>query len=176
MSHTLSPREKKLAWIVGTAAFIFTNYLVIEWAWRQHDQLQASIVSQKKQLLLIESLFGNSDFWNKRESWLQSQQPHLDNPDTAAVQLLDLVKAVAKGQEVLVENPVIRVPERQPEYISVSVEVETKSTWAPLVHFLYELQRGAQFIAVESANLKIDPTDPTQVRGRFRIARWYASR
>jgi hypothetical protein len=176
MNRSMSPRERKLAWLVGSAAFIFGNYVLLESASTAYGQLQASIASQKKQLRLIDSLSSDSAFWEKREAWLHAQQPRLENPESAAVQLLDQIKSVARNHEVLVENPVIRVAERQPEYISISVEVETKSTWPPLIKFLHELQRGQQFIAVESANLKIDAADPTQMRGRFRIARWYATR
>ena len=176
MKRTLTTREKRLAWFVGGVAFLFGNYYFIERAWTAHSELQSSIAAQKKQLRLIESLSGDAAFWEKREAWLQTQQPRLGNPDTAAVQLLDQIKVAAKNHEVLVENPVIRTADRQPEYISISVEVETKSPWLPLIKFLHELQRGSQFVAVETANLKIDATDPTQMRGRFRVARWYSPR
>ena len=43
-----------------------------------------------------------------------------------------------------------------------------------LIAFLHDLQAPGQFVALETANLKIDATDPTQLRGRFKIARWYA--
>jgi hypothetical protein len=56
----------------------------------------------------------------------------------------------------------------------VAIDIETKSPWSPLIAFLHELQTPGQFVALENANLKIDATDPTQLRGRFKIARWYA--
>ncbi len=176
MSRTLSTREKRLAIFVGGIVFLFGNYLLIESAWSGFGQIHNEIAAQKKQIRLMESLNGEAAFWEQRDTWLQAQQPHLDNPDTAAVQLLDQIKALAKKYEVLLENPAIRMSERQPEYVSVSVEVETKSPWTPLVRFMHELQSGGQFIAVESANLKIDSADATQMRGNFRIARWYSPR
>ena len=176
MKHRLSSREQKLSVIVGGIVFLFVNYLLIEWGWTTHTRLQAAIAGQKKQLRLISSATGDLASWEKRDAWLQAQQPRLENADTAAVQLLDQIKVVAKNHAVLLENPAIRVSERQPEYVSVSVEIETKSPWTPLIKFLHELQSSGQFVAVESANLKVDASDATQMRGRFRIARWYAPR
>lgn len=40
--------------------------------------------------------------------------------------------------------------------------------------FLYEMQAPERFIVFESANLQIDQDDKTQIRGKFRIAKWYA--
>src|SRR5258708_137993 len=109
MSRSLSTREMRLAWIVGGVAFIFCNYFLLDGAWTTYSRLQTSIAAQKKQLRLVDSLSGDSALWEKRDAWLQAQQPRLENPDTAAVQLLDQIKAAARNHEVLVENPVIRV-------------------------------------------------------------------
>jgi hypothetical protein len=119
-------------------------------------------------------MLGQDVLWAQREQWLQAKQPRLENPDTAGVQLLDSVRELARRHTVLLENAAIRTPEHRPNCTSVALEVETKSPWSPLVEFLQELQTPEQFVALESVNLKIDPADATQVRGRFKIARWYA--
>ena len=90
------------------------------------------------------------------------------------MQLFDFVKELARRHTVLLENPTMHPPEPRPNCISVALEIETKSGWAPLVEFLEELQTPEHFVALESANLKVDPADATQVHGRFKIARWYA--
>ena len=57
---------------------------------------------------------------------------------------------------------------------AVSATFETKSDWGALVHFLYDVQRPEAFTVFEQANLMIDASDPTVMRGRFKIAKWFA--
>jgi hypothetical protein len=174
MSRTLSRREKTLAAIVAAVVFVFANFFLLDWCWKSVAKGRTEIVTKRKQLAALESLSEQRDFWEQRSAWLTAKQPKLASSDDAAVQLLNKIKDLARKHEVLLERPSIRVAERQPEYVSISVEVETKSAWKPLIGFLRELQSPEQFIAVESASLKIDTADATQMRGRFRIAQWYA--
>ena len=51
---------------------------------------------------------------------------------------------------------------------------ETKSGWVPLVHFFYDAERPEAFIVFETVNLMVDSGDPTVMRGRFKIAKWFA--
>jgi hypothetical protein len=37
------------------------------------------------------------------------------------------------------------------------------------------VQKPEAFIVFENANLMIDSSDPTVMRGRFKIAKWFAS-
>lgn len=176
MIRPLSPREKRLAWVVGTIAFLFLNYLLIDTAVQAHHRLQTDLGRKSKQLRLARQLSADLDFWAQRDQWLQTAQPRLENADSAGVQLLNRVTEIAKKHAVLLENPALRPADPQPAYQSVAIEVETKSAWKPLIAFLREMQGPDQFITMEAANFKIDASDPTQMRGRFKIARWYAPR
>ena len=176
MSRTLSSREKWLAIVVGGALFVFANVFLIERFMQRGARLRADIAAKTKQLQHMQSLTEDLAFSEQRDTWLQARQPKLTNPDTAGVQMLNQIKELAKQHSVLLENPAIRLPDRQASYVSISVEVETKSSWKPLIAFLHDLQNPEQFIAVESANLKIDDADATKMHGRFKIARWYAPR
>src|SRR4029453_15261384 len=75
---------------------------------------------------------------------------------------------------ILVENPAIGSGETTPYHQTVYASIETKSPWPPLVHFLYDVQRPDAFIVFENVNLAIDGSDPTMMRGKFKIARWFA--
>jgi tRNA A37 N6-isopentenylltransferase MiaA len=174
MSRTLSSREKILATIVAAVVLIGGTYLLLESYASKRSALQAKIASGKKQLRSLHDMVSQSALWEQREQWLQAKQPHMENADTAGVQLLDEVRELARRHSVLLENPTIRTPDHRPECIAVALEIETKSPWSPLVEFLQELQTPEKFVALESANLKVDPADATQVHGRFKIARWYA--
>ena len=64
--------------------------------------------------------------------------------------------------------------ETTPSHQTVSATFETKSDWPPLVHFLYDVQRPEDFTVFEQVNLMVDANDPTVMRGRFKIAKWFA--
>jgi hypothetical protein len=42
------------------------------------------------------------------------------------------------------------------------------------VRFLHDVQQPEGFVVFESVNLQIEPSDPTMMRGKFKIARWFA--
>lgn len=172
----LSRREKGLAIAVTSVVFVFANVFLIDRFWQYSARLRTEIATRTKQLQHMETLTEDLAFSEQREDWLRAKQPRLENPDTAGVQLLNKIKELASQHAVLLENPAIRLPDRQAEYVAVSIEVETKSSWKPLIAFLHDLQNPEQFIVLESANLKIDDTDQTRMHGRFKIARWFAPR
>lgn len=174
MMRSMSSREKRLAAIVGAMVVIGATFLLADGYFRNRAQLQTEIASRTKQLRLARGLAAESGFWEQRDAWVRARQPVLTDSDQAGVQLLDRVKDLAQKHSVTLENQALRPAERQPAYTSVAVEVETKCAWPELVAFLHELQSPEEFIALENANLKIDAADPTQMRGRFKIARWFA--
>lgn len=175
MSRTLSSREKILGILVATIIGIGGTLVLIQSYTGERANLSARIASQKRQLHSMHELLGQSEMWTQREQWLKAKQPRLENSDTAGVQLLEAVREMARRHAVLIDNTTIRTPEPRPNCISVGLDIETKSPWASIVGLLEELQTPNQFIALESANLKVDPNDATQVRGHFKIARWYAA-
>ena len=174
MIRQMSQREKMLAAIVAAALFLFLNFLLVDFFLKSRSRTQASAAAKSRQLKSMQTLTADKALWETREAWVKEKQPVLGNADSAGVQLLDQVKETAKKHTVLLDSPVIRVPNPRPEYTSISVDVETKSSWKALIAFLSEMQKPEQFTVFESANLKIDPNDATQMRGKFRIARWYA--
>jgi hypothetical protein len=168
----MSQRERGLATVVILIVFLGGNYLLIDSFLKSKGDVTREIATKARQLKAMRTLVENRDFWAKRDQWVSGTQPKIT--DDAGVKLLDRIKAIAQQNTIVLENPNIRAPEPQPTHTSVTVEIETKSGWSPLVNFLHELQAPTEFIALENANLKIDPTDPTQIRGRFKISRWYA--
>ena len=108
--------------------------------------------------------------------WLVAHQPKIENEATAGVQLLNQVQELAKKFGVTIEQPAIGNPERQPRYTSVAVTVDTKSPWKALHDFLGAVQGPEQFVVLESSRLNVDPSDQTQMRGHFRIAKWFAGK
>jgi hypothetical protein len=84
------------------------------------------------------------------------------------------MKEVAGKHNVLIEKPAIGAGDATSDHQSVFASFETKSPWPPLVRFLYDVQKPESFVVFESVQLQIDSADPTMMRGRFKIARWFA--
>lgn len=176
MSRPLTSRERTLSILVGSVAFLFVTFFVADYFLKTKARLDAGLAVKTGVLRKVQRLSAEKALYEQRDAWLREKQPKLANEERASGQLLDQVKELAKKHSVLLENPVIRPAVRKPElpYIAIGLEIETKSPWAALIAFLGELQTPEQFIALDSANLKIDGADPTQMRGKFKIARWYA--
>ena len=154
--------------------FVFANLMVFSSFKKKHGQVAADVAARKVELQSIKEILAQRDLWAQRDAWITAKQPKLENRDRAGVALLEEIKQAAKASNVLLESPELGAMATQPEYQSVSVGVQTKSSWAALIAFLNTLQQPEQFVVFESANLKIDTGDATQMRGRFRIAKWYA--
>jgi hypothetical protein len=174
MTYRLNAREKVMAFIVGGALLFILNLFVLRFFFGTQAQLSRDQQRLEGQLRAMRNLLANTALWEERDAWLRSTQPVLENEARAGSDLLTQVQELSKKHTVIVEQPAIANPDRHPEYTAVSVSVETKSTWKSLIQFLHALQGPDQFVVLESAELKIDPQDQTQMRGRFKIAKWFA--
>lgn len=170
----LTPRERKLALGVGVVAAIFLNVYIIDYFTTRHAQLRKDIAARTKQLENIRTLTAERAVWEQRSTWLDTTRPKTENPTLAGVELLEQVRALAKAHQVQITNPNPRETRAEGDYVSVSLNIETKSSWKSLIGFLGALQAPDKFIVLETANLKVDTADQTQMHGRFRIAKWFA--
>jgi hypothetical protein len=169
----MNQRERLLSWIVAGTIIVLVNLVVLSWLFgalgRARSELAARKAASAEQALYIKE----RDLWTKRDQWLREHQPTLKDPAEASV-LLDQLKQVAGKYNVLIQNPAIGSGETTPNHQTVFASIETKSPWPPLVHFLYDVQKPDAFVVFESVNLAIDSSDPTMMRGKFKIARWFA--
>jgi hypothetical protein len=169
----MNPRERVLSWIVATSLFVFVNFLILSWIFGALGRARAELATRKATLAEQAVYVKERDLWIKRDEWVRQHQPTLKNPAEASA-LLDELKQVAGKYKVLIENPAIGVGETTPYHQTVFASIETKSPWPPLVHFLYDVQQPDAFIVFETVNLAIDGSDPTMMRGKLKIARWFA--
>jgi hypothetical protein len=169
----MNRRERLLAGTVVLVVFLLVNLFFWSWLFRAIGDSRLEVAKRKamhnEQMVLLRE----SDLWANRDKWLREHQPAFHGASDASA-LLDQLKQVAGKYNVLIENPAIGPSAATGNYQSVSVSIETKSQWPPLVHFLYDVQAPDGFMVFESANVAIDPSDQTQMRGKFKIARWYA--
>jgi hypothetical protein len=169
----MSRRERVLAMLVAGTIFLLINLFLwsslLGMLGRTRIELAERRTIRTQQTLFLKE----RPMWEKRAEWLKEKQPTLQSPQEAS-SLLDQVKQAAAKHNVLLESPQIGSGDSTPNYQAVWAAVETKSPWPPLVHFLYDVQRPESFVVFENVNLAIDPADPTMMRGKFKIARWFA--
>ena len=169
----MSRRERVLAGMVGAVVLALLN--LFAWSWLLADIRTSRAEVAKRKLTRNEQVLflRDTDLWSKREQWLRDHQPPFSGAADASA-LLDQLKQIAGKYNVLIENPAIGSGDTISAYQSVFASIETKSPWPPLVRFLYDIQLPDSFIVFESVNLMIDPGDATQMRGKLKVARWYA--
>jgi len=169
----MNRRERLLATIVAGIVFLLINLYVWGKLFGSLDQARADLEARRNTRKLQEVYIKERGLWEKRAQWLKQHQPVLKGPGEAST-LLDEIKQVAGKHNVLIENPAIGTGDATPDRQSVFASVEVKSPWPPLVRFLYDVQQPESFVVFESVTLNIDPADPTMMRGKLKIARWFA--
>lgn len=174
MTRPLSHREKWLSAGVGAVAVLFLGGTLIQSFFETGTRLRGEVASREKQLRLMQMMTDQATDSGPRDAWLQATQPRLKDADAAGVALLNQVKDIAQKHGVILQNHALRPPEQRSECTSIAIEVESVSPWKSLIDFQYDLQKPEHFIALESTNLTTDASDATKMRGRFKIARWFA--
>ena len=167
-------RERVLAALVGGDLFLLINLFIWSWILGAIGSGKTELAERKELRKQQELFMKERDLWTRREQWLQQHQPVFKGAGEASTLLDEQLRPVAAKHTVLVENPQIGTGESTPNHQSVWASLETKSHWDSLVHFLYDVQQPEAFIVFESVNLAIDPSDPTMMRGKFKVARWFA--
>jgi hypothetical protein len=171
----MTARERTLATIVGVVGFIMVTYFVVDYFLKNQTLLRTDLARNTAALSAMHRQLGEKAMWDRREAWLQGKQPKLaSSEDVAGGQMLEHVKEIAKKNSVQIGQQALRPPAQNPEYSSISVEIATTSTWPSLIGFMRELQGPDQFIVFEAADLMIDDKDATQMKGNFKIAKWFA--
>jgi hypothetical protein len=169
----MNPRERALSWIITGVLFVVLNLFILSWIFGALGRARSELAIRKSTLAEQALYVKERAMWIKRDEWIRQNQPTLKNPAEASA-LLDQLKQVAGKYSVLIENPAIGSGETTPYHQAVFASIETKSPWPPLVHFLYDVQQPDAFVVFENVNLAIDGSDPTMMRGKFKIARWFA--
>lgn len=169
----LNRRERILLLAVAAAIFLILNLVIWSSLSGMARRARAELAEKKATRTQQKIFLKEQAMWAKRDEWLNKNQPALKSPGEASA-LLDQIKQVAGKQNMVIENPAIGSGDSTPNYQAVFASVETKSPWPPLVHFLYEVQQPEAFVVFESVSLAIDPSDPTMMKGKFKIARWFA--
>jgi hypothetical protein len=169
----LNKRERLLSALVAGVIFLLLNWYIWGKLFSALDRARADLVARQNTRKVQDVFIRERTLWEKRAQWLKEHQPVLKGPGEAST-LLDQIKQVAGKHNVLIENPAIGTSDATPERQAVFASFEVKSPWPPLVRFLYDVQQPESFVVFESITLNIDPADPTAMRGKMKVARWFA--
>jgi hypothetical protein len=169
----MNRREQIMTLAIAGVLFVLINLIV----WRM---LLGSISSSRRELAARRTTrneqtvyMREKEIWAKRDQWLQKTQPTMKGAEEAST-LLEQLKQIAGKYNILIENPAIGSGEATPTHQAVFASIETSSHWPEMVHFLYDIQQPDAFVVFESVNLAIDNSDNTMMRGKFKIAKWFA--
>lgn len=169
----LNQRERLLSAIVAGVLFLLLNWIIWSKLFGGVGRARMELAERRETRKVQEVYIRERNLWEKRAKWLQEHQPALKGPGEAST-LLDQIKQVAGKHNVVIENPAIGTSDATPERQAVFASFEVKSPWPPLVRFLYDVQQPESFVVFESITLNIDPADATQMRGKMKLARWFA--
>ena len=169
----MNQRERTMTLVISAILFLLINLFL----WRtvlgsisnSRRELADRRTTRAEQVVYMKE----KDVWAKREEWLEKTQPPMKGAEEAS-NLLDQLKQVAGKYNVLVENPAIGAGETTPTHQTVFASIETGCHWPDLVHFLYDVQQPDAFVVFENVNLIVETNDATMMRGKFRVARWFA--
>lgn len=176
----MNSRERTLAFLVGTIAVIFVTFFLVQFFLKQQRLLTQQLRTKKENLLSMRTLIAERDLWEQRDQWLHQHQPHIDNANSAGVNLLEEIKQIAQNHSLTPTdanigqaNPSLR-NSGKPSFQPVGVSFKVKGKWEDLVDFLYDVQTPTNFLVFEKASLELDKDDKTQVSASLNVAKWFA--
>ena len=171
----MNQRERILALAVGGILFLLVNLAIWSTLFGMSAGARAEYAAQRATRTEQTVYLGEEKIWKKRAEWLKKKQPHLNDPAEAST-LLTRVKQIAGQIQRPDRNPQIGAVETTPSHQAVSATFETKSDGGRSCIFFMMSQRPEAFTVFEQANLMVDANDPTVMRGRFKIAKWFSHR
>ena len=169
----MNPREQMMTLVIAAILFLLINIFAWRWLLGGISNSRRELATRKNTRAEQVVYMREKDLWAKRDEWVQKTQPTLKGAEETS-NLLEQLKQIAGKYNVLIENPAIGSGETTPTHQAVFASIETSSHWPELVHFLYEVQQPDAFVVFESVNLAIDNNDQTMMRGKFKIAKWFA--
>lgn len=170
----MNQRERLLASIVAGIVFLLVNMFGWSWIMGAISQSQEDLKARQEARLEQSVFLKERDLWAKRQQWLEQHQPVYKGEGEASTLLDSQIRPIAAKYTILIENPGITSGETTPNYRSVHATFDSRCHWDSLVHFLYDMQQPEAFIVFESVNLAVDSGDPAMMRGKFKVARWFA--
>ncbi len=175
----ITRRERVLLLLVVGTAFLLGNLYALSTVTRSFHTLRQDYRDKSDEWNFASHFIQDKAVWDARTEWLRNTQPKMTNRDSVSYALLDQVQGLGRQYKVLITGskirPVTPGDKVSPDYQAVTMEIDTRSDWSDLVHFLNALQQKPDsFVAFDEARLHSEPSDPATMIGNFRLSKWYA--
>ncbi len=172
----MNQRERMLALSVGGILFLLVNLAIWSALFGMSAGARAEYAAQRATRTEQTVYLEEEKMWKNRADWLKKKQPHLNNPAEAST-LLTQVKEIAGKYNVQIDNPQIGAGRDDP-FASVGLgHLRDEERIGVRSCIFFTTPRGRRRLPFSSpANLMVDANDPTVMRGRFKIAKWFSLR
>lgn len=172
----LSSSEKRLLAILCVLLAIVVNGGLAKFFVKNRRLIADQEQEKRAQIEAMQVVAQGAPFWRARSEWLQTAQPRFESEASAGNALLTSVKELASKQGLSLSKQQLASVLSEPGVEAIPVQFEVKGGWQGFCRFLMDLQAPDRFIVIQSARLKVDPSDATAMRGDFTIAKWFAPR
>lgn len=174
MISQMSQRERTLALLVGGAIFVLINVFLIKFCMTKYAESRDEKTRAEGDLSKFRAVESERSLWSQRDAWLTSRLVPMGDAAVVNKSQREYLQETAKKHQVLIESFNPGVANKLPAYTTLGVRVECKGKWDQIAFFLNELQAPENFTVVESMDLKVDPSDKTQLRATMTIAKWFS--
>jgi hypothetical protein len=174
MISEMSQREKMLAFLVGGAVAVLLNVFLIKFFRDKFNDYRSEKAVAEAKMDGFRRQEAERDRWSKRDAWLTQQLTAMGDPDVANKRQREWLQETAKQNQILIESFSPGSPSPQPYYTSLGNRFDCKGKWDDMGRFIIDLQGPLSFIAIEGLDLKVDPSDKTQLRATLTVAKWFA--
>ncbi len=174
MSRTLKTSEK---FLLGTCLLLVVGLGggILSHQYRKRAEAARETIAQLEDDLASRSAAaGDSEFWERREAWLDATMPEMGDAGTAQSELLEFVQSTAAERQLDLSSPALLKPEGGPAHKELAVSVRAVGPDLTVLRWLAEMQSPEKFLFLKTLSLS-----PDSRRGRpvivctVTIAQWY---
>lgn len=171
----LKKSEKRLLILFGLALFVVVNLVADNFFRERKDAAKIAIKEHRKKIVDYEGLLRTSETWDARRGWLSRQQPRFVSEEAAATEIESHINRSAAAAGATIDLSKQIEPVFANHYVQVAFEVSASGSDAEVTRFLSLLQSREGFYAIPGVSLVTDRKDPSILRGKLTVARWYSN-
>ncbi len=157
------------------ALFLLANIYLFNFLAHRRQSLEAEIPKLRADKMSNEAWLApkEKDLWEKRQDWLDKNQPKLEGTiEGTNAKLLDTLEQLAKDNNLTVTDPKLNPPRKTADYQESSVGLTLVGSLEALCRWLVAVQQPTQFCAITYFSLKAD-SDANKVKCVITVAKWY---
>jgi hypothetical protein len=169
----LTKSEQRLSTILIIALFATANFYGLSYLFDLNSASSQEVSDLRSQLNSNEIWLKEKDLWIHRKQWIGATQPRIRPNQVPQSELLESVTAIAKADQLEIQEQSFGENLTTPNYQSVAVRLKLSGALQNVIKWLVQVQQPELFQAVTSFSLK-SANEPPTVSLELEIARWYA--